>query len=211
MTEELTSREQLQMQDTLLAATQRIRPAVSRRATIPAVIAVVLVAGTVGGIVTTSLNSARVPDGPIAPAPTETIIDPLPTLSTPLPIATEPGAPALPRRVTAPPPATHLTLQPVPEYDVRLILGTSEGLHTQGIDVASAQGFQSVSGIHPWIANLRDGSGQCILIRKDYQSGGWSEIVCDAGGAPAAVEREVDGDVLRFTIVDGHIDVTVLP
>jgi hypothetical protein len=113
--------------------------------------------------------------------------------------------------VAPPAPGSHLSLQPVPIYDNRLILGTGVSLEAQGIDTRSAQGFQSVGLIHPWIADLKNGNGRCILIRADYDTGGWSEIVCDKDGVPASVEREVDGHVLRFTILYDGIQVYSVP
>lgn len=219
MSDELTPREHDDMRDLLLAGTQRIRPAVSRRAWLSAAVAIVLVAGAVGGVVATAVNIAPRGDARVASDPTAT---PPPAEPDPHPVMPDPGHVArdpnstqidpgevMPTTTTVEPPApgAHLRLQPVPIYDDRLILGTASSLEAQGIDVPSAQGFQSVGSIHPWIANQKDGTGRCLLIRQDYDGGGWSEIVCDAGGVPASVEREVDGRTLLFTIVDGAVDV----
>ncbi len=208
MSDELTPREHDDMRDLLLAGTQRIRPAASHRAKIAAAFAVVLVAGTVGGITATALYAPERGDPPAA-------VEPSPALTPRAPIVTEPSDPTSPWWLTAsvPPPArgTHSSLDPVPGYDDQLILGSGIWLEAQGIDIASAQGFQSVGLIHPWIADMQHGGGQCILIRKDYSTGGWSEVVCDTAGAAASVERRVDGVLLRFTIADGRIDVFALP
>jgi hypothetical protein len=110
--------------------------------------------------------------------------------------------------VLPPAPGTYVTLRPDPVLDAdRLILGTGVWLDEQGIDVSSAHGFESVGTIHPWTAKLKDGSGQCILIRSDYGTGGWSEIVCNTDGVPAWVERAVGGAVLRFTIAGDGVQV----
>ena len=93
----------------------------------------------------------------------------------------------------------------------RFILGTGIALDEQGIDVGSAHGFQSVDSLHPWIADLKDGRGKCILLRSDYVTGGWSDIVCDEDGVPAVVERERDGALLRFTILGDAVDVYSVP
>lgn len=225
MSTELTPREHDDMRELLIAGTQRIRPARSNRVRISTALAIVLVAGAVGGVATAALNAgrdgARVGGEPAPgitePSPTDTEPDPAirdPGPSVPAPDSTEmdPGE-VMPTTTTVDPPApgTHMSLEPVPIYDNRLILGTSNSLDAQGVDTRSAQGFQSVGHIHPWIADLKNGEGQCILIRNNYTTGGWSEIVCDEDGQPASVEREVDGALLRFTIVDDGIQVYGVP
>ncbi len=219
MSTQLTPREHDDMRDLLIASTQRIRPAKSSRVRVSTAVAIVLVAGAVGGVATAALNTGRQDGSPVGGDPTPTITQPNPAISDPGPAVPapdsteiEPGE-VMPTTTTVAAPAegTHLSLQPVPIYDNRLILGTGNSLDSQGIDVRSAQGFQSVGLIHPWIADLKDQTGQCILIRRDYVTGGWTEIVCDENGVPASVEREVDGALLRFTITGDVVDVFNVP
>jgi hypothetical protein len=234
MNDELTRREHDDMRDLLMAGTQRIRPATSRRLRIAGLVAVVLVAATVGAVTATALSGDRLgaPAGPPspgvthaptpshaptqAPAPSQT-----PVLAQPTPMSATgedvEGVGGHWTRLPAifpPAPGTHIVLEPDPVLTSRrFILGTSVALDEQGIDVESAHGLQSVDSLHPWIADLKDGTGKCILMRTDYRTGGWSDVVCDAPGVPAVVvrERERDGALLRFTIVGDAIDVYGVP
>ncbi len=215
MTEELTPREHDDMRDLLLAGTQRIRPAGSHRFLISAGVAIVLIAGTVAGVTATALYGPRQDGSALSPRPAPTLTDEAAPTPAPEPaeVIEVPGAgtAARMRAVLPPAPGTYLSLRQDPILDDRLILGTSASLDAQGIDVSSAHGFQSVDTIHPWTANLKDGSGKCILIRQNYSTGGWSAIVCDAHGVPASVEREIDGALMRFTISGDAVDVYGIP
>lgn len=220
MTDQLTPREHDDMRDLLVAGTQRIRPALSRRAQIGAGVAVLLIAGTVGGVATTALFTS--PDvAPAGPSPTPTIRDEGESTRVPVvdatPVSPEgrllqvPGGgevTSLPA-VLPPAPGTALILRPDPVLDDRFILGTYSRLEGMGIDVPSAQGFETVGTITPWTARLKDGNGMCILLRAGGNNG-WSEVSCDAVDAQASVEREVEGVVLRFTIVGGAVEVQAL-
>ncbi|MFD4957297.1 hypothetical protein [Microbacterium sp. NPDC058389] len=221
MNDELTPREHDDMRDLLIAGTQRIRPAAPRRARIAGIVAVVLVAATVGGVTATALSGHRLeaPAGP-SPSPTTThgpsqapvLAEPTPMSATGEDVEGVGGQWTRLPAVFPPAPGTHFALAPDPVLTARrFILGTSVALDEQGIDVGSAHGFQSVDTLHPWIADLKDGDGMCILLRTDYVTGGWSDIVCDQAGVPAVVERELDGALLRFTIVGGAIDVFSVP
>ncbi|MFH8250107.1 hypothetical protein ACH3VR_07060 [Microbacterium sp. B2969] len=213
MSDPMSPREHDDMRDLLIAGTQRIRPAVSRRAWVSVGIAAILVGATVGGVATAALNTPRHGTPPASPAPSSTPTStPIPTRTSDEVIPFDPNAlePTLPD-LAAPAEGTHVTPPPDPPQDARVMLGTRSWLDEQGIDFMSAQGFQRVAGIQAWTAPLTDGTGWCILIRKDFSGGGFSEVACDADGAPARVEREVDGALLRFTIVGDAIDVYNVP
>jgi hypothetical protein len=215
MTDELSAREHDDMRDLLIAGTQRIRPAASHRARLSAGVAALLVAGTVAGVTATVFYTERQNDAPANPSPTPVLTEEV----QPTPIAGEGEVIRVPTggevtrlpAVFAPTPGSFLALPPDPVLNVRVLLGSGVWMVENGIDSGSAQGFQSVGAIHPWTADLQDGSGRCILIKSDYAGGGWSDVVCDAEGLPATLERELDGQTLVFTIGDHAVDVYAVP
>ncbi|MEU1970651.1 hypothetical protein ABZ477_03270 [Microbacterium sp. NPDC019599] len=214
MSDQLTPREHEDMPDLQSAGTRRIRPAVSRRTWILVGVIAFLVAGTVGGVVASAQNTAPQDDSPADAVPTRTVAPtPVPTWTVPEePKGFDPAAlqPSLPG-IASPAEGEHVTPLPDPTQDERVMLGTRSWLDQQGIDYVRAQGFQRVGGIQAWTAPLKDGTGSCVLIRTNFTGGGFSEVACEAAGVPAQVERDVDGTLLRFTIIGSAIDVYAVP
>jgi len=225
MNDQLTPREHDDMRDLLLAGTQRIRPASAPRARIAAGAALVLVAATIGGVAATAQFTAHRIEQPVGPSPSPTPRVIIPFDAGHAPEETPPLEPSgvgqeiwtphgdVTRLPAASPPTagTHLALPKDPVLTIRALLGLGAWLDENGFDSATAQGYQSVWRVSPWTAELADGSGTCLLMRADYAGGGWSEAVCDGPGAPAVIEREVDGRLLRFTVDGDVVDVYAMP
>jgi len=212
MNDEMTPREHDDMRDLLMAGAERIRPAASRRAQVSAALAVAVVAGVIAVVATVTSNLGTDAEPAIdGPSPTRTATQG-PTPSRTLPPVAEGCEPRdFPRASlpAAPPPGPggRLSLEPDPCLTAHSLLGSATWLEDQGIDTWAIQGFQGVADIEPWIADLKDGSGRCILLRADDHNG-WGEIACDAGLVPASVERVVGDLVLRFEIEDDAVAVS---
>ncbi|GAA5198936.1 hypothetical protein [Microbacterium jejuense] len=225
MNDHLSPHEHDDMRDLLLAGTQRIRPAARRRTWIAAGTAAILVAAVVGGVAVTAQLGSRHEAPPAAPTPSLTPEVIIPFDASRAPEESPPAeAPGVGEKIWTPhgdvvrlpavsPPAvgTRITLPADQVLTIRALLGTGVWLDDNGFDGATAQGYQSVWRVHPWTADRSDGSGTCLFIRADYGGGGWSEAVCPAAGAPAVIERRVDGELLRFTIDGDAVDVYAVP
>jgi len=108
-------------------------------------------------------------------------------------------------------PAPGAVLAPLPDrcLTAHSLLGSASWLEEHGVDSASVQGFQAVAGIEAWTAALRDGSGSCMLLRRDDRNG-FAEVDCRSDATAPSLERDLDGAVVRFSNVDGKVEVTVV-
>jgi len=136
----------------------------------------------------------------------ETQTDPIPPVADGCEPADLPAA-SLPY-AELPAPDAVLTPPPDPCLTAHSLLGSATWLEEHGVDSASVQGFQAVAGIEPWTASLNDGSGSCILLRRDDRNG-FADVDCRSDGTAPSVEREVDGAVVRFSNEGGGVEVTV--